>query len=51
VSYSVEGYAAAAAAAVDDAAAAAVDDAAAAAAAVNADVVVHMYRQWHQSTS
>jgi len=42
VSYSVAGYAAAAAAA-------AVDDAAAA--AVNAGVVVHMYRQWHQSTS
>ena len=47
MSYSVAGYAAAAAA-VDDAAAAAVD---AAAAAVNAGVVVHMYRQWHQSTS
>ena len=42
MSYSVAGYAAAAAAA-------AVDDAAAA--AVNAGVVVHMYRQWHQSTS
>jgi len=39
VSYSVAGYAAAAA--VDDAAAA----------AVNAGVVVHMYRQWHQSAS